>query len=501
MQYVVRQFGSLVFGLSLIFGGCRPPERESQLSEAWNSLNDPARFGAYAGAEYSQIPTNARLSQLPWSDYYWAKFRGGISFRWQNPINSKDYRRYMYDIPSSQWVQSYTAESIARLSPAEKYDIAFSQLHLPLTRAERSRSLASVRNGEIPAWFGLCHGWAAAALVEAEPQNPVAVRNIYGQTVTFYASDLRALLIKAYSDANLQNRSLGQRCNDVNPAADPTGRPMESNCRDTNPGAFHLVISDYIAKQKRPFIADVSPASEVWNQPIIGYSFKYENLRPSDLSDPLNHLRAPGTVQLVDVEMTLEYAKERYPSAYAHGAVTGTESYRYTLELNDQGIIIGGEWISTARPDFLWIFSARPSGTVNGIDVDWVRKMVAAARAGNPTNPTPPENPPPQPRPPERPTPPPATGSLIIDFVSVNYRGSYLATANVWANVMAPPGSVVRASVLYTNHRQMIAQVPVQSSQRMSFSFNYSPAGSSGYFFELVDNRGQVLATVQRGLP
>ena len=32
----------------------------------------------------------------------------------------------------------------------------------------------------------------------------------------------------------------------------------------------------------------------------------------------------------------------------------GVEKYDYTLELDSAGRILGGQWISAARPDFLW---------------------------------------------------------------------------------------------------------------------------------------------------
>jgi hypothetical protein len=32
-----------------------------------------------------------------------------------------------------------------------------------------------------------------------------------------------------------------------------------------------------------------------------------------------------------------------------------TRYYEYTLELDPVGSVIGGEWISETRPDFLWV--------------------------------------------------------------------------------------------------------------------------------------------------
>jgi hypothetical protein len=34
--------------------------------------------------------------------------------------------------------------------------------------------------------------------------------------------------------------------------------------------------------------------------------------------------------------------------------IGATKSYDYTIELNEVGEIIGGEWVSTDHPDFFW---------------------------------------------------------------------------------------------------------------------------------------------------
>ncbi len=37
-----------------------------------------------------------------------------------------------------------------------------------------------------------------------------------------------------------------------------------------------------------------------------------------------------------------------------YGAQLANESYRYYLELDSNQKIIGGKWVSSERPDFLW---------------------------------------------------------------------------------------------------------------------------------------------------
>ncbi len=508
MQQVRLIVKSSFLCLLIILASCREPQRDSNLHEAWNPQNDPVAFGSFANTAFREIPKNGRLPQMPWSDYYWATFRGGISFRWQySHPNTNDYRHFLYEIMQPDQVKNLSNPVIAGLSPSEKYDIAMGRYDLPLTQRARQQMLNSVQNGGIPTWYGICHGWASASVAEPEPQQPILVRNQDGQEVVFFPSDLKALISKVYADAQLNTRNLGQRCNENTPTSMPNGRPAESRCRDVNPGSFHLALTDYVSVQKKPFIADISPAHEVWNQPVTAYSFRYRNLRAFNANDPLAEYRAPGTTQLVDVVMTMEYAKEALPSTRPHGTRVDAHLYQYTLELNSQDNIIGGEWQSKTRPDFLWAFSQTPSGEVAGIDVAWVKDLILKSRGGSP-EPLPPVpepgNPPPEvpPGPNPPPTPPPAPeGTLLIDFVSVAYRGTTSATATVWANALAPQGSYIHSYVVFGNQRQRMHQLRVMNGERFQYSFSYTPSGSTGYYFELLSPDGRVLAAIERGLP
>ena len=74
------------------------------------------------------------------------------------------------------------------LSPAEKYDIFMGKFSYPTVKFEWARTSASH-----PQWYGLCHGWAPAAIVYDEP-NPVTLTGPSGVKVPFGSSDVKALL-------------------------------------------------------------------------------------------------------------------------------------------------------------------------------------------------------------------------------------------------------------------------------------------------------------------
>ena len=91
---------------------------------------------------------------------------------------------------------------------------------------------------------------------------------------------------------------------------------------------------------------------QVWNQPVQG--FKTTVLSTQAPSPGA----AVGTVQEAVIDTEMFYSVEIYPR---WDTVVGTDAqakdsrvYHYRVELNDAGEIIGGEWLTSERPDFLW---------------------------------------------------------------------------------------------------------------------------------------------------
>ena len=67
---------------------------------------------------------------------------------------------------------------------------------------------------------------------------------------------------------------------------------------------------------------------------------------------------AAGTVKEVTVTTTMKYIVE-VPYHFERGgynldAAEALVDYRYRLEIDRNGAIIGGKWLSYERPDFLW---------------------------------------------------------------------------------------------------------------------------------------------------
>lgn len=363
----------ITFGL---VGACSASKSSSSgLTETWNGANAPEQFGLEV-RKLVDLPKAGMLSEsaYPWSDYYWATYTAGLSFRWQEGIRSDDHKEYLYDVLKPDVVLKGGVD-VARLSPAEKFDLYMNRYDFPLTRSEQGRTLetADSMGGQIPGWFGLCHGWAPATLMEPEPGAVALVRNEKGLEIPFYTSDLKALITHIYSNMDAPAQSLGSRCNQRENALerDSSGRLINDPCRDTNPGSFHLALAELLGNpdpsKRRGFVADITVSSEVWNQAVVGYNVKKLDVRKYDsANDPAREHRAPGTAEIAEVEVEIYYITEIAPHLEPMKAIKADYTRKldlsYSLELNEEGVIVGGEWISHQRPDFLWRLLETPKG-------------------------------------------------------------------------------------------------------------------------------------------
>jgi len=150
-------------------------------------------------------------------------------------------------------------------------------------------------------------------------------------------------------------------------------------CRDTNAGTFHLVLVQYLSDQnaaedKRGFVMDVTREDQVWNQPAYGFESTItavENV--AEIEDPLAAFRAEGTVQIARVESKVSYGLERGPYVdytEENGSNITSKTYKYSLEIDADGYVIGGEWDvssgygGSSAPDFLWA----PQGSLTNSD-------------------------------------------------------------------------------------------------------------------------------------
>lgn len=322
----------------------------------------------------------ATLTESPWSDDYWAIYKGILGARYADPnfpedTNWKKNYDYIRAIPAASILASGNATKINNLSPAEKYDALIGDTNETLTKKMWADGKYYYdKTGSVETWMGICHGWAPAAYMLARPTKSVTLKTPSNVAITFYPSDIKALASLLWANAASATRFIGGRCNTKAPETDPvTGRVKSADCFDTNPGAWHLAIVNQLGAGKRSMVLDVTFDYEVWNQPLYAYEYRYFNpqkmvyantlaeatvTKAAFTNDKFKAYRGAQSQSVVGVRMDVSYVVETSPS---HNTSDSPErdsiqkvTYYYDVELDAAGTIVGGEWYTNKHPDFLW---------------------------------------------------------------------------------------------------------------------------------------------------
>lgn len=313
----------------------------------------------------------------PWSDDYWAYYRGGAGARYADPAfpNSNNWEQNYRYIKKNPFTAFFSGGRADNLSATEKYDLLYDGSAGVLTQSAWNDGQGYFReSGRVETWMGLCHGWAPASYLAPRPTRSVEVMAFDGKTtIRFYPADIKALTTLLWANARVQLRNAGGRCNERSPRTDGAGRAINPDCRDNNPSTWHRAIVNRLGLSKRSFVMDSTWDYQVWNQPLISYRYRYFNPQTKSLkedlksasvhvsqfgSDIFRRYRARGTSFVVGISMEVTYGMERRPD---HRDTDGPEFdqvrtvlYNYDLELDSQGVVIGGEWHKKLHPDFLW---------------------------------------------------------------------------------------------------------------------------------------------------
>lgn len=312
-------------------------------ADPWNSRNDPNNWQEGLTFNFNKLPSSGELDYVPWSDTYWPSYQGGLAHRW----NTDDSQDFQYQTFSKSQLQSMSSKDIAKLSPAEKYDIYEGRYDYPTVKSEWDRT-----SPDDATWEGLCHGWAPAALQYGEQPDAVTLKNKDGISIPFGSSDVKALLtyyVAEYADSQIQTSFVGDRCNfdlDEDPAKENV-----SACADINAGAYHVLIANLVGVQKVGFIVDRDRSIQVWNQPVYKFDGTVgETRRPS----PGASSKAQKEVQ---VQITMTFTVEVVPQWRKYEPYAQTKQYSYWVELDGDGNVVGGHYDSWDRTDFMWMLS------------------------------------------------------------------------------------------------------------------------------------------------
>jgi hypothetical protein len=383
--------------------------------DAWRYDNDPLRFRVALDLRVEALPRRGVAARRPWADSYWPTFQDGINHRWRktgrflddlSPAEKYDAAFNGWDPQRVRGLRPYRAEYghfddpfdasyYENLGPlAEECSFRFGNV---LTRNAAAAGLlrpdgsaksgnASEDFGGLEIWFGLCHAWAPASILELEPLRPVVHEGI-----RFEVSDIKALLIACYDRVNAP--LVGTRNNARDVDLDARGRSRKADARDVNPGTFHVLLANLLGRDGQSFLEDRTATYEVWNQPIR--EFRVRRLREVDEAKAAALVQAGGdyrfntqATRFFHVKTEVDYITESPASTRPNaGGSTRerTDPYEYVLEVDANGEILGGEWVGTSRtehPDFLWLPSGAQRPLSPFVELDEVRGLLQASREG-----------------------------------------------------------------------------------------------------------------------
>ncbi|MEW5760920.1 MAG: pre-peptidase C-terminal domain-containing protein, partial [Candidatus Thermoplasmatota archaeon] len=276
---------------------------------------DTDRDGIWDGVEVNEYNTNpldrpvgrasqhfeATSAKIPWSGYWWPMMDDGI------------------------------------YEPISKYDQYIVSKGLPDPKLREVEKREHGRTDDTESWWGHCHAWAAASIVEDEPTQPVTANGI-----TFTVGDQKGLLTEIYWSPKSDLTNGGTRYNGGN------SWWGGGDVNDIYPKDFHTNILKWIGNWRKAIVADIVADVQVWNHPLYAYSMDIED-NPSDSSKK-------------NVTVTVKYVSDGVDKDYV-GTVSFDKTYRYWLKFKN-GAIVDSAWHkgsekwegnnSNAHPDFLW---------------------------------------------------------------------------------------------------------------------------------------------------
>jgi len=239
-------------------------------AEAWGSADSPALFNGALEYKLAELPRNGAATNVPWAGNYWPVYQDSINDKWAGATS---------DAPSTKYGKAFgvtgVEDAVSRYHGIDQQSSRTACTTDSQCNAQIGESCAK-RLGQtsgrcIPTWWGICHAWAPASILLPEPKHAVTYAG-----VEFKVQDIKALLTLVHDRTVTKFVSL--RCEDD--AQGPTGlnydnygRPQgnSASCRDTNPGTYHVLLTNYLGKQGASFAEDRTFDDEVWNQPLRAY--------------------------------------------------------------------------------------------------------------------------------------------------------------------------------------------------------------------------------------
>jgi hypothetical protein len=387
-------------------------------ADGFDYKNDPARMSQHLTYKLADLPkkgfrdTPVWKDRYPeavgkaeaiWADTYWPTSEGSHNNRWQGPSVKSPLEKYDAAFNNAPGCATYP-DAFYGTGAKAKWD-AYYNCAGPAAKwqSQNFQGGGDMHDGVdndgdgkvdnygndgidgIQGWWGTCHAWTPASQLVPEPQHAVTLNG-----VTFEVGDIKAIIQNSFDSTSAV--MLGGRCNSKEITHDVHGS-ANADCADVNPGALHVIMTNFLGLTTLPLIEDKTANYEVWNQPVAGYEITQQT--KVSAKDAMKCVGATGSTwtyndkakELYDVRMTVTYVVEGSPGTTPIGFHDNmaTDDYHYILEVGSTGKIIGGRYCTdteNSHIDFLWSPTGdwgQPSNPY--VDVSNVKKLVKLAVA------------------------------------------------------------------------------------------------------------------------
>ena len=160
-------------------------------SDAWNSVNDPERFLKYLDEELvytiADLPLEGAARKKAWPASYWPTYEDSTNARWLGPDQLSPMEKY--DLVFNNWVPPTDFMALKPRGGScahSDFDPAYYEAIGPAARwMTENRGHWRTHDGldndndgtidecagheGIDTWWGLCHAWTPASILEDEP--------------------------------------------------------------------------------------------------------------------------------------------------------------------------------------------------------------------------------------------------------------------------------------------------------------------------------------------
>jgi len=392
---------------------CAEPSADGK-ADGFDYKNDPARMSRNLKYTLADLPKKGELktpvwkAQFPdaaarvpvaWADTYWPTAEGSHNHRWLGASVKSPLEKYdaafnnapgcatqptaqCGDNAKAQW-DTYNGCA----GPAAKWQSntfqGASEMHDGIdNNGDGKKDECNGEDGRdgIATWWGTCHAWAPAALMMPEPQKAVTMN---GQT--FEVADIKALIQNMFDSTAAV--MLGGRCNSKEISHDVNGSANDA-CADVNPGAMHVILTNFLGIAQLPLVEDRTANYEVWNQPVLGYEVtKQAKVTATVANQCVGQTGSTwkyntNAKDLYEVKTTVKYLVEGNASRSPLGHVnyTSSDNYHYILEVGSTGKVIGGRFCTdstNSHIDFLWSPTGRYNPSNPYVNAAKVKELVA----------------------------------------------------------------------------------------------------------------------------